>query len=86
LEVLSGSVRSVVWSHKRDVAEAVERDTGVVDAGFVTRVIWELLQAVREIAEVGCWTRIGVAARIVRVHVQADDGSLTSCKTLIRER
>jgi hypothetical protein len=51
---LVGSVRSVIWSYKRDVAEAVEGDTGVVDVGFVVRRIWELLQVVREIAEVGC--------------------------------
>jgi hypothetical protein len=38
----------------QDVAEAVERDTGVVDAGFVARRIWELLQAVREIADARC--------------------------------
>jgi len=47
--------------------EAVEGDSGVVDARFATRHIWELLQVVRDGGS-RMLTRVRVAARIMRFH------------------
>jgi hypothetical protein len=65
---LVGSVRSVIWSYKRDVAEAVEGDTGVVDAGFGDSAYLGPVASGERSRGSRMLTRIRIAPRIVRLH------------------